>query len=99
MASPHAPLDWNPPAPAAAPDRPPGPVDVIVPVYGAADELVACLESLLRHTDLGRHRLVLVIDGPQEPAVEEALARGAGNEAMILRNPARRGFVGSVNRG
>jgi GT2 family glycosyltransferase len=102
MASPHAPLDWNPPAPAAAPDRPPGPVDVIVPVYGAAAELAACLESLLHHTDLGRHRLVLVIDGPQKPDVEAALGDLAGlpeSAVIILRNPARRGFVGSVNRG
>jgi GT2 family glycosyltransferase len=102
MAAPNAPLDWNPPSPAAAPDRPPGPVDVIVPVYGAAAELAACLASLLRHTDLGRHRLVLVIDGPQKPDVEAALGGVAGrpeSEAMILRNPARRGFVGSVNRG
>jgi GT2 family glycosyltransferase len=99
MTSPRAPLDWNSPAPAAGPDRPPGPVDVIVPVYGAAAELAACLASLARHTDLGRHRLVLVIDGPQEAAVEGALASGAGEGTMILRNPARRGFVGSVNRG
>ncbi len=99
MVSPHASLDWNPPAPAAGPDRPPGPVDVIVPVYGAAAELAACLASLARHTDLARHRLVLVIDGPQEAAVESALASGVGNETLILRNPARRGFVGSVNRG
>jgi GT2 family glycosyltransferase len=79
-----------------------GPVDVIVPVYGAARELAACLASLLRHTDLGRHRLVLVIDGPQEPEVEAALALPSarpGEQVLILRNPARRGFVGSVNRG
>ena len=73
-----------------------------MPVYGAADELRACLASLVRHTDLGRHRLVLVIDGPQEPAVEAVLAtvadRPAG-EVLLLRNPVRRGFVGSVNAG
>jgi GT2 family glycosyltransferase len=80
----------------------PPPVDVILPIYGAAAELAACLASLLRHTDPGCHRLVLVIDGPQEQAVEEALAAVAGRseeEVLILRNPERRGFVGSVNRG
>jgi O-antigen biosynthesis protein len=70
-----------------------------VPVYGAADELRACLASLLRHTDLVRHRLVLVIDGPQEDAVENALAAVGDRPVEVLRNPARRGFVGSVNRG
>lgn len=97
-----APLDWNAHRPDVEPDAAPGPVDVIVPVYGAAAELAACLASLHRHTDLGRHRLVLVIDGPQEPAVEAALvsvAARAADEVLIERNPARRGFVGSVNRG
>ncbi|MEO6191973.1 MAG: glycosyltransferase, partial [Thermoanaerobaculia bacterium] len=80
----------------------PRPVDVIVPVYGAAAELAACLASLTCHTDLGRSRLVLVIDGPQGPDVEAALGAVAGrpeSAVVILRNPARRGFVGSVNRG
>ncbi|HEX9944073.1 MAG TPA: glycosyltransferase [Thermoanaerobaculia bacterium] len=97
----HAPLDWTV-AGIAEPDRPAGPIDVIVPVYGAADELATCLASLLRHTDLARHRLVLVIDGPQPAAVEAALGAVAGlpeEAVLILRNPARRGFVASVNRG
>jgi len=54
------------------------------------------------HTDLGRHRLVLVIDGPQEASVEEALSAVAGRpetEVLILRNPVRQGFVRSANRG
>jgi GT2 family glycosyltransferase len=63
-------LDWRRPRaagpaarhPPAAP-APPGPVDVVVPVYGAAAELAACLASLERHTDLVRHRLVVVVDG------------------------------------
>lgn len=96
------PLDRASFSEAVGSDRPAGPVDVIIPVYGAAAELTACLASLLRHTDLGSHRLVLVIDGPQEQDVEGALAAVAGRsaaEVLILRNPERRGFVGSVNRG
>ena len=91
-------LDWTNPGSAVEPDGPPGPVDVIVPVYGAAAELAACLASLRRHTDWERHRLVLVVDGPQGADVEEAL-RGAPETALVLRSPERRGFVGSVNRG
>ena len=92
-----APLDWNAPGP-IEPDPPPGPVDVIVPVHGAAAELAACLASLRRHTDFSRNQLVLVIDGPQGADVEEAL-RGMPETALVLRNPERKGFVGSVNRG
>ncbi len=72
-------------------------VDVIVPVYGAAAELGRCLESLARETDLARHRVILVIDGPQDDEVERHVARLP--VAEVLRNDVRRGFVESVNRG
>src|SRR5436309_14867018 len=96
-----APLDWTRSGP-AVPDGPPGPVDVVVPVYGAAAELAACLASLRRHTDLGENRLVLVVDGPQEPEVEESLRCVLDRpdvDVLVLRNAARQGFVASVNRG
>jgi GT2 family glycosyltransferase/glycosyltransferase involved in cell wall biosynthesis len=86
------PLDWNRGAgrPRATP---PADVDIIIPVYGAADELRACLESVMRET---RHRVTVIVDGPQEAAVESAIA---GFDVRILRNEHRLGFVGSVNRG
>jgi GT2 family glycosyltransferase/glycosyltransferase involved in cell wall biosynthesis len=72
-------------------------IDVIVPVYGAAAELAQCLASVEAYTDLGRHRLLLVIDGPQNEPVEAVLQ--AHPRARILRNDQRLGFVRSVNRG
>jgi O-antigen biosynthesis protein len=73
-----------------------GRVDVVVPVYGAHDFFRRCLASLRRHTDLSRHRLVVVLDGPgQEEARVAALEAGA----QVLENPERRGFVVSANRG
>ncbi len=75
------------------PPRPEG-VDIIIPVYGAAELLRACLESVGAETDLTRHRLLIIVDGPQERAVEDVL-RGRD----VLRNDTRLGFVGSVNRG
>ncbi len=104
---PRTPLDWrrpraagpaalHPPAAVSAP----GPVDVIVPVYGAVEELAACLASLERHTDLTRHRLVVVVDGDPALAAAAALEEVAARcRALVLHNAARRGFVGSVNRG
>jgi glycosyltransferase involved in cell wall biosynthesis/GT2 family glycosyltransferase len=74
-----------------------GSVDVVVPVYGAHDFFRRCVASIARHTDLGRHRLVVVLDGPgQEPARTMAEEAGA---ALILQNDERRGFVVSANRG
>jgi len=90
------PLDWTRGAhrpPAAPPER----VDVIVPVYGAAAELAACLASVVAHTDLARHRVVLVVDGPQDAEVEAVVARDP--RMHVLRNDERLGFAASVNRG
>lgn len=73
-----------------------GNVDVIVPVYGAAEELERCLGSVRAHTDLARHRVLLVLDGAQDAEVESIVAAFGG---LVLRNEQRRGFVASVNRG
>jgi cellulose synthase/poly-beta-1,6-N-acetylglucosamine synthase-like glycosyltransferase len=86
------PLDWSRGS-GRARAMPPPKVEVIVPVYGAAKELRACLESLMRET---RHRVTLVVDGPQDAAVESVIADFA---VRVLRNEQRLGFVGSVNRG
>ncbi len=90
------PLDWTigagrPPAP--RPDA----VDVIVPIYGAAADLERCLASVVNQTDLATHGLILVIDGPQDDAVESVVRSSAASQ--ILRNDVRRGFVETVNRG
>ncbi|HWW60795.1 MAG TPA: glycosyltransferase, partial [Thermoanaerobaculia bacterium] len=68
-------------------------VDVIIPVYGAADDLRRCLESVFAEP----RRVLLVVDGPQDAAVESAIATYP--RARVLRNERRRGFVASANRG
>lgn len=89
------PLDWHSGAGREAASRPDR-VDVIVPVYGAAADLARCLRSVAAHTDLTRHRVLLIIDGPQDQAVETLVA---GFDATIIRNAVRAGFAESVNRG
>ena len=84
------------------PRRPPGPADVIVPVHGAAPEFARCLASLGARTELTHHRLVVVLDGAGQLEAEQALddmAGRAGTDLVVLRNPTRRGYVASVNRG
>jgi glycosyltransferase involved in cell wall biosynthesis/GT2 family glycosyltransferase len=75
---------------------------VIVPVAGAPEAFARCLDSLLAHTDLGRDRLVIVLDGPQPAETEafvERLRREHPRGILALENPERRGFVAAVNRG
>jgi GT2 family glycosyltransferase/glycosyltransferase involved in cell wall biosynthesis len=91
-----------PPAPTFSAPRSPRGIDIVVPVYRAVEELARCLDSLLRHTDLGVHRLILVADGPQAQETEERLSLLAARwpeGIVVLRNAERSGFVVSVNRG
>jgi GT2 family glycosyltransferase/glycosyltransferase involved in cell wall biosynthesis len=77
-------------------------VDVVVPVYGAAAAFARCMASVMAHTDLDRHRLVIVLDGPQPAATEALVERLRGEQpggVSVLRNAERQGFVVSVNRG
>lgn len=76
-------------------------VTVVVPVYGDLESLLECLEALLSHLDLARHRILLVNDvGPDADAIEEALlGRIDGVEGVTYASNAENlGFVGTCNR-
>jgi GT2 family glycosyltransferase len=76
-------------------------VDVIIPVWNAPAELEVCLRSLQAWTDLSRHRLIAVLDGPGQDQARQALDRlvDAGASVLVLENRENRGYVVSVNRG
>ena len=42
-------------------------IDIIVPVYNGFEELKKCVESIKKHTDLDKHRLILVDDKSPSP--------------------------------
>jgi GT2 family glycosyltransferase/glycosyltransferase involved in cell wall biosynthesis len=94
---PRRPLDWSHGAGRSRAESPGG-VDIIVPIYGAPEFLAKCLASVAAQTDLTRHRLLLVIDGPQDEAVE-TIVKSFASVATVLRNEQRLGFTRSVNRG
>lgn len=80
-----------------------GGIDVVVPVYGAPSALERCLASLERHLDRDRHRLLLVIDGPQAADVEAIVASAGeriGAPALtVLRQEVRAGYPAAIQRG
>lgn len=81
-----------------APTSPP-PVDIVVPIHNAYKDVVRCLDSLLEHTDLARHRLILIDDGSTDrrvPALLERFARLAPVELITHAEPW--GFVRSCNQ-
>src|SRR5687768_4374982 len=75
-------------------------VDLVVPVYNAADATAACLASIARHTDVP-FRLAVIDDGSTDPAVASLLAgvRDAAPAALVIARPENLGFVHTVNQG
>nr|WP_275296968.1 glycosyltransferase [Jannaschia sp. Os4] len=84
-----------PPVPA-----PVEPVDIVVPVHDAHDDLVACLERLERHTE-PRHRVILVDDASPDPRIAPLLAAFAARRpgTFVLRLDENGGFVAAANAG
>jgi GT2 family glycosyltransferase/glycosyltransferase involved in cell wall biosynthesis len=76
-------------------------LDVIVPVCGAPAALARCLASLEAHVDAGLDRILVVVDGPQEEAVELVLAaaRLRPSALTVLRQPKRAGYPAAIHRG
>ncbi len=75
---------------------------VVVPVYGLSPDLERCLASLVAWTDLERHRLVVVADGPLEPGprrVVEAFVVGRPGGARLVERAVRGGYPAAANAG
>ena len=81
-------------------------VDIVVPIYNGYDDLIRCIDSLRRYTDLTRHRILLIDDcSPDERIrpVLEAAGAGSGRHAdhgmIAVFNETNRGFSANVNTG
>ena len=78
------------------------PIDIVVPVYNAADDLARCVESVLAHTPPGAWRLVLIDDGSSDPALRSYLGelkRRRLPQLELLANDSNLGFTLTANRG
>ncbi len=77
------------------------PVDVVIPVYNAPDDLARCVDSVLAHTR-DSYRLVLIDDASPNPAIRayfEKLRSRALPQVVLLANEKNLGFTGTANRG
>lgn len=75
-------------------------VDVIIPIYNAHDDLVRCIDSVLRCTD-GDYRLLLINDASPDDRIAPLLDRLEAQQPRIrvVTNLHNLGFIGTVNRG
>ena len=77
------------------------PIDIVVPVYNAADDLNRCIESVLEHTG-GDYRLIVIDDASPDPAVRAYFAQIEARrlpQIQLLANERNRGFTLNANRG
>lgn len=76
-------------------------LSVVVPVYGAPDELDNCLASLQQHTPSGTD--VLVIDDASPDLPTREILQGWNDKVIdgwrFVANESNRGFVATANRG
>ena len=71
--------------------------EIILPVGEKTEELLRCVGSVLRHTDLEKDRLVLVDGGKLEPGVRKTLEEMLGGQCFLLEGDGEKGFFGAVN--
>ena len=76
------------------------PVDIVVPVYNGYEDLLLCVGSLKRHTDLTRHRVILIDDKSTDGRIRPYLEREMRCPGIwVLFNDQNRGFSANVNTG
>ena len=74
------------------------PVDVIIPIHGAREFTIRCIESVLAHTPPSA-RVVLADDASRDPELVRFLDETAAREPHVelRRNERNLGFVGTCN--
>ena len=75
-------------------------IDIIVPVFNAASDVIKCLNALERHTPAFA-RVWLVDDASTDvkiAALLDTFDARAHFDVRVLRNSTNMGFIGSVNR-
>ena len=75
-------------------------IDIILPIYNAFDDLVRCVDSVLRNTD-GDYRLLLINDASPDVRIAPFVAQVAerNSHVSVSTNDRNLGFIGTVNRG
>ena len=75
-------------------------VAIVVPVYNAADEVKACLESVVKHTPPHQLQLIVINDGSTDIRIRELLHGYEGQQGIrVLHNEKNIGYTRTVNRG
>lgn len=75
----------------------PGPVDIIVCVHNALEDVRRCLSAVVEHS---AHVRLIIVDDGSAPATRDFLADwAAGQGAMLIRNEEAGGYTRAANQG
>jgi len=74
-------------------------VDIIIPIYNAFDDLVQCIASIRKWTDLTRHRLVLIDDCSTDERMGAYLEEQQDDHCIVIYNQTNQGFSWNINTG
>ena len=75
-------------------------VDVVIPVYGNADETLRCIASVLAAPVETPYELIVIDDASPDAELVTSLEKLASDGRIrLLRNPRNLGFTGTANRG
>jgi GT2 family glycosyltransferase/glycosyltransferase involved in cell wall biosynthesis len=75
-------------------------IDIVVPVYNALDDVKLCLQSLAKHTDGFKVRVLVVNDGSDEPTTQW-LREFCTSDTLfqLIEHPSNKGYTCAVNTG
>lgn len=76
--------------------------DIIIPIYNAYDDVIECIDSVLKNTTFDGNKLILIDDKSPDERIAPMLKEYADKykrEILYLCNDINQGFVGTVNRG
>lgn len=74
-------------------------VDIIIPIYNAYEDLKLCLDSIYKHTNLKKNRLILINDNSTDQNIRDFLDAQKNENIIVIHNPTNRGFSNNINTG
>lgn len=74
-------------------------VDIIIPIYNAYEDLLLCLDSIYKNTDLNQNRLILINDNSPDNRIKELLDKQKKENVIVIHNEVNKGFSNNINIG
>lgn len=74
-------------------------VDIIIPIYNAYDDLVKCIDSVKKWTNLSDNRLILIDDCSPDERMRPYLDSLKDDNTLVIFNEKNQGFSGNINLG